>query len=188
VIAVRLWTARRAPLAALGKEIALESEKSIVLLNRAVADELGAVHQYMYFHFHLEDQGFAPLAALFKKTAVREMGHIEMLSERILFLGGDVEMAAAGAVERITDPAGMLEKAAQMEEASARDYNAAAVDCGARADSASKHLFEELVRDEEGHFDEFDRQMDHIKRFGPSYLALQSFSQPEAEKRSPEAD
>ncbi len=27
-------------------------EKSITLLNKAVADEMSAVHQYMYFHFH----------------------------------------------------------------------------------------------------------------------------------------
>jgi bacterioferritin len=26
-------------------------EKSIELLNKAVADEMSAVHQYMYFHF-----------------------------------------------------------------------------------------------------------------------------------------
>jgi len=36
-------------------------------------------------------------------------------------------------------------------------------------------FFESLVNDEEGHFDEFDKQLDNIKRFGPSYLALQSF-------------
>ena len=27
-------------------------EKSIELLNKAIADEMSAVHQYMYFHFH----------------------------------------------------------------------------------------------------------------------------------------
>ena len=30
-------------------------EKSIELLNKAVADELLAVHQYMYFHFRCDD-------------------------------------------------------------------------------------------------------------------------------------
>ena len=30
--------------------------------------------------------------------------------------------------------------------------------------------------DEEAHFDEFDKQVDNIKRFGPNYLALQSFT------------
>ena len=48
----------------------MDKQISIDLLNKAVADELQAVHQYMYFHFHLADQGFAPLAALFKRIAV----------------------------------------------------------------------------------------------------------------------
>mgnify|MGYP000609175795 CR=1 FL=1 len=63
-------------------------EKSIELLNKAVADELSATHQYMYFHFHCEDQGYELLAGLFIKTAIEEMGHIERCAERILFLEG----------------------------------------------------------------------------------------------------
>ena len=42
-------------------------------------------------------------------------------------------------------------------------------------DAVSKQIFESLVADEESHFDSFDKQLDNIKRFGPSYLALQSF-------------
>ena len=150
-------------------------EKSIELLNQSVADELAAVHQYMYFHFHLDDQGFAPLASLFKRTGIAEMGHVEALADRILFLKGDVRMAAAAPVETIIDPAEMLAKAIQMEESSARDYNAAAQVCGVNADAVSKQIFERLVGDEEGHQDEFERQLDNIRRFGLSYLALQSF-------------
>lgn len=153
----------------------MKRDHSIQLLNKAVADELLAVHQYMYFHFHLADQGLGPLAELFERSAIREMGHVETLSERILFLEGDVEMVPAGKVEKITDPAAMLAKAIQMEEQSARDYNQAALECGANADAGSKQIFERLVRDEEGHFEEFGRQLENIKRFGPSYLALQSF-------------
>jgi bacterioferritin len=165
----------------------LDKQKSISLLNKAVADELSAIHQYMYFHFHLEDQGFGPLAMLFQQTAIREMTHIELLAERILFLDGDVEMSPAAPVERIQDAVAMLAKAARMEEESARDYNAAALECGSSADSVSKQLFEQLVRDEETHFDEFDRQMDHIKRFGPSYLALQSFNRAPGPEKPPPA-
>lgn len=36
-------------------------------------------------------------------------------------------------------------------------------------------MCEAFVTAEEGHFDAFDKQVDNIKRFGPSYLALQSF-------------
>jgi bacterioferritin len=153
----------------------MDKAKSINLLNEAVADELQAVHQYMYFHFHLADQGFSPLSMLFKRIAIMEMGHVELLAERVLFLKGDVSMVPAGPIETITDPEAMLVKAMAMEEGSAQAYNAAAVACAANSDSASKQLFEKLVADEESHFDQFEKQRDNIQRFGPSYLALQSF-------------
>ena len=155
----------------------MDKEVSIDLLNKAVADELQAVHQYMYFHFHLDDQGFSPLAGLFKRIAVQEMGHVERLAERILFLKGDVTMALAGPVEQITEADKMVGRAAEMEEQSAADYNKWALTCSENADSASKQIFEGLVADEEGHYDIFDKQLDHIKRFGKNYLALQSFEE-----------
>jgi len=160
----------------------MNRESSIRLLNQAVADELQAVHQYMYFHFHLADQGFGPLSMLFKRIAIMEMGHVETLAERILFLKGDVDMALAAPVERITDAEAILAKAMQMEDESAAAYNRAALECAANADSASKQIFEKLVADEENHFDLFEKQLDNIKRFGPSYLALQSFGPGEEEK------
>lgn len=149
--------------------------QSIQLLNQAVADELQAVHQYMYFHFHLDDQGFGPLSMLFKRIAIMEMGHVEILAERILFFKGDVEMVPAGPVEKITEPEAILAKAMAMEEDGVISYNKAALECAALADSASKQLFEQLVRDEESHYDQYEKQLDNVKRFGPSYLALQSF-------------
>jgi bacterioferritin len=149
--------------------------ESIHLLNQAVADELQAVHQYMYFHFHLDDQGFKPLSRLFKMIAIQEMGHVELLAERVLFLKGDAEMVLAGPVEKITEPEAILLKAMAMEEESARFYNQAAIECGRNADVASKQIFEKLVGDEEGHFDQFEKQHNNVKRFGLSYLALQSF-------------
>jgi len=85
----------------------------------------------MYFHFR-----FAPLTVFFKRIAIMEMGHIELLAEA---------------------------------------YNSATLACSAKADSASKQMFERLVGDEESHFDQFEKQRDTIQRFGPSYLALQSF-------------
>ncbi len=153
----------------------MDKTKSIRLLNDAVGDELQAVHQYMYFHFHLDDQGFAPLAQLFKRIAIMEMGHVEQLAERVLFLKGDIEMAPAGPVEQIREPEAILIKAMAMEEDSGRAYNKAALESAANADSASKQIFERLVGDEESHFDQFEKQRDNIKRFGLSYLALQSY-------------
>ncbi|MGB2960668.1 MAG: ferritin-like domain-containing protein [Bacteroidota bacterium] len=148
--------------------------KSIDLLNKAVADELSAVHQYMYFHFHCDDQGLDLLAGLFRRTAIEEMLHVEKLAERILFLKGEVEMSVKDPVEKIHDVEQMLRRAAEMEEMSAKDYNIWANESAANADSATKQIFESLVTDEERHYDQYDTEMGNLKKFGERYLALQS--------------
>lgn len=149
-------------------------EKSIELLNKAVADELSATHQYMYFHFHCDDLGYDLLAGLFKRTGIEEMGHVERLAERILFLKGEIEMVPSMEVQKIRDVKSMLSLASKMEQDSVRDYNLWANECSANADSASKRVFEDLVDDEERHFDQYDTEMENIDKFGERYLALQS--------------
>jgi bacterioferritin len=149
-------------------------EASVKLLNGAVADELYAVHQYMYFHFHCDDQGLDLLAGLFKRTAIEEMLHIERIAERILFLRGDVEMNVSGEVKKVTDVKEMIKMAGGMEEKSIVDYNRWANECATNADSVSKKLFEDLVADEERHFDQYDTEMANLEKYGEQYLALQS--------------
>ncbi|MBN1854512.1 MAG: bacterioferritin [Pirellulales bacterium] len=149
-------------------------EKSIELLNNAVGDELTAIHQYMYFHFHCDDQGYDLLATLFRQTAIEEMLHAERLAERILFLKGEVEMQASNEVEKIHDVAQMLTKARALEESTVMDYNRWANECATHADSVSKKLFEDLVADEERHFDQYDIELENMDKFGERYLALQS--------------
>jgi len=149
-------------------------EKSIELLNRTVADELAAVHQYMYFHFRLDDMGYDLLAGLFRNTAIQEMGHVEHAAERILFLGGEVEMQTAEPTQKIHDVRKMLERAAAMEAQSVKEYNEWANTCSANADAATKRIFEDLVADEERHYDQYNTEMENLDRFGDSYLALQS--------------
>ena len=149
-------------------------EKSIELLNRTVAEELSAVHQYMYFHFHCDDQGYDLLAALFHKTAIEEMIHVEHAAERILFLGGEVEMTASEEVQKIHYVRKMLERAASMEDMSVKFYNESALECSANADSATKRIFEDLVGDEERHFDQYSTEMENLNKFGERYLVLQS--------------
>ncbi|GHT32171.1 bacterioferritin [Bacteroidia bacterium] len=149
-------------------------EKSIELLNLAVAGEMSALNQYMYFHFLLEDMGFDLLSSYFKRTAIQEMMHVERLAERILFLKGEIEMKADHAVEKIHDVEKMLEKAEAMETQTILDYNKWANECAAAADSGSKKLFEGLITEEEAHQDQFDTEIDNLKNFGEKYLTLQA--------------
>ncbi|MBK7104806.1 MAG: bacterioferritin [Ignavibacteriae bacterium] len=163
-------------------------EKSIELLNKAVADELYAIHQYMYFHFHCDDQGYDLLAGLFIKTAIEEMGHVEKCAERILFLKGDVEMKAASEVKKIHDVKEMLKLATKMEFDSAKDYNVWANECSQNADSATKQIFESLVTDEERHYDQYDTETENLEKFGQNYLALQSIERSKGRQTRPQAE
>ncbi|MBF0611942.1 MAG: bacterioferritin [Magnetococcales bacterium] len=147
-------------------------QKSIDLLKTAVTNELSAVHQYMYFHFHCDNLGLDLLSNLFRRTAIEEMMHIELLAERILFLGGDVDIVASVPVTRIQDVRQMLATARQLEESSIQEYNDAAVACG--SDSNSRKLFESLVNDEERHYRQYDDENSNIEKYGDSYLAQQS--------------
>ena len=68
----------------------------------------------------------------------------------------------------------MLDKGKEMEQNGVWAYNLWANECSARADSASKQLFEDLVADEERHYDQYDNQEEHIEKFGEQSRALQS--------------
>lgn len=161
-------------------------EQSVELLNKAVADEMTAVHQYMYFHFHCDDRGYDLLADLFRRTAIEEMIHIERLAERILFLKGEVEMTASAPVQKIHDVKGMLELGRKMEEYSAITYGKWANECAAAGDIVSKTLFESLVADEERHYDQYDVELENLDKFGDSYLALQSIERSKARAAMPQ--
>ncbi len=134
----------------------------------------------MYFHFHCDDQGYDLLAGLFRKTSIEEMRHVEMAAERILFLGGDVEMKPSQEVEKTTDVRDMLVMARKMEEESVHEYNEWANLASQNGDAATRKIFEDLVADEERHFDQYDTEIDNLDRFGENYLVLQSIERSKA--------
>lgn len=154
----------------------INREKSIELLNLAVAEEMTAVNQYMYFHILLEDMGYDYLAAYFKRTSIKEMIHVEKFAERILYLKGELELRASKRVEKIHDVKAMLDLANQMELDAIANYNEWAKICAAESDSASKKLFESIILEEEEHQDQFDTEIDNMAKFGDHYLALQSIA------------
>ena len=149
-------------------------KKSIPLLNQALQEEVRALQQYMYFHFHCDDRGFDLLSSLFRQIAIQEMIHAEKFAERILFLKGEVELKASKDVEKVTDVAEMLKMSTALEEEAVTLYNKFAQECAKNGDSVTKKLFEDIILEEEGHFDQFDTESDNLESFGDKYLALQS--------------
>ena len=155
----------------------MKREESIKLLNKAVAEELSAVNQYMYFHFHCDDQGYELLAKLFKRIAIVEMIHVEEFAERILFLEGEVEMVYARPTKKMRDVKEMVKYASELETDTIEKYNEWAKECAKNSDAVSKTLFESIIAVEENHYDDFDQEEDNLEKFGDSYLALQAIEQ-----------
>ena len=150
------------------------NEKSCELLNKAIAEELTALHQYMYFHFRLEDAGYKPLADYFHRISIVEMRHVETLAERIMFLKGDPVVRMSKAVKQIHDVKEMLVYAAELERQTVEDYNAFAKEAAQLGDAATKKMFEDLVAVEENHQDMFETERDNLIELGETFLALQA--------------
>lgn len=51
--------------------------------------ELNAINQYLYHHFRFRHRGLKDIAKLEEALAIVEMGHMEILADLILQLGGD---------------------------------------------------------------------------------------------------
>lgn len=151
-------------------------ERSVELLNNALAEENTASLQYMYFHFICEDRGYRPLAQYFKKTAIQEMKHAEEFAERILFLEGEVKMVLAKGVKHITDVTGMLDYSRELEKATIEDYNAWSRETSELGDAGTHKLFQDILVQEEDHMDQFRLEMENSQEFGKEYLALQVVS------------
>ena len=147
------------------------SQKVIDLLNKGRARELTAISQYMSQHYELEDTDFGKLASKFKEIAITEMKHAEKLAERILFLHGEPTSKPDALAKKGQQIPQMLTTNMALEAAAMKMYNEAAMICAAEKDQISKELFEDLLKDEEDHFNYFENTKDHVDKLGAAYLA-----------------
>jgi bacterioferritin len=147
------------------------SQKVIDLLNKGRSRELTAITQYMAQHYELEDTDFGKLASKFKEIAITEMKHAEKLAERILFLNGEPTSKPDALPKKGQKVSEMLNTNMALEAGAMKMYNEAAMVCAAEKDQISKELFEELLKDEEDHFNYFENVKDHIDKLGTAYLA-----------------
>jgi len=147
------------------------NQKVIDLLNEARSRELTAISQYMAQHYELEDSDFGKLASKFKEIAITEMKHAEKLAERILFLKGEPTSKPDSVAKKGQPIPEMLTTNIGLEAQAIKMYNDASVVCASEKDQISKELFEELLKDEEDHFNYFENIKDHVDKLGASYLA-----------------
>ena len=147
---------------------------SIDLLNDAVGKEIATSLQYMYFHTHFEDDRYQYLSKIMREMSIAEMRHIEEVSDRILFLQGDVDMNASFRTRQVTDVKEMLRMAMQLEQSTIDSYNEASRIASENKDAVTHKMFQDIIVEEEQHLDTFRTELQNLIDYGEEYLALQS--------------
>lgn len=143
-------------------------------LQRALTMELTAVHQYL-LHAHIAaDWGLGKLADKLREEMHEELGHADVLAERIVFLDGEPDMQSVDSVARAQTIKDMFECDLKDEYEARAYYTKAASVAQNAGDLVTRDLFTKLVHDEEGHIDWIETQLGLIDRLGEStYLQMQ---------------
>jgi bacterioferritin len=148
--------------------------KLLQALNGLLADELGAINQYMVHAEMVENWGYMKLGKMLQARAVTEMKHAEKLIGRILFLEGTPVVSKLSDIHIGADVPKQFNNDLDAEMGAVKSYNAAIKLAQEVADNATKELLDAILKDEDAHVDEIEAQQDQIKQMGlPQYLSLQ---------------
>lgn len=145
--------------------------KVIDYLNDALRHELTAVNQYWLHYRLLENWGYQALAKKWRSESIEEMGHADRLIARIIFLDGFPNMQTLESLHIGQTVKDVIDRDLQAELTARALYEQAATHCHAVKDYATRTLFEELIRDEEGHIDYLETQLELIARLGAELYA-----------------
>lgn len=150
------------------------NESVIEHLNVRLAEELTAINQYFVHAEMCENWGFERLHAMIRKRSIDEMKHAEKLIARILFLEGKPNVSNLNKIHIGAEVGKMHLNDQQAEEAAIKGYNESIRHCVEVGDNGTRELLDSILREEEGHIDLIESQLDQIKLMGvQNYLVEQ---------------
>ena len=150
-------------------------------LNEALFLELGAVNQY-WVHFRmLDDWGYTKLAKKERAESIEEMHHADKLVVRIIFLEGFPNLQHVAPLMIGQNVKEVLESDLKGEHLARDLYMKGREQSRKHENYVSTQLFEELLKDEEGHIDFLETQLDLLDKIGAqNYGQLQADSADES--------
>ena len=148
------------------------SPRVVELLNNALTFELTVTNTYFLHARMLDNWGFNRLGKVFYDLSIEEMRDADSLINRILMFDGHPNVQKLNPISVGETAEEMLTLALDSEKAAVAQFNASAKECHELGDHGTAAVFEEMVRDEEGHADWFEGQLDAITLVGvQNYLA-----------------
>ena len=156
--------------------------KVIDYLNQSLRHELTAVNQY-WLHFRLlEDWGYTKLAKKERAESIEEMHHADRIVARIIFLEGHPNLQTVAPLRIGQNVKEVLESDLAGEYEARTSYRKSREICQKLGDYVTMQLFEDLLKDEEGHIDFLETQLGLLADIGDGkYGQLNADSADEAE-------
>jgi bacterioferritin len=142
------------------------SARVIERLNEALFLELGAVNQYWLHYRLLEDWGYGKMAKKEREESIEEMHHADRIVGRIIFLEGHPNMQTLAPLRIGQNIREVLEADLAGEYKAVESYSKSRVICHEEGDYVTMKIFEELLRDEEGHVDFLETQIALLDKIG----------------------
>src|SRR5581483_5748252 len=149
------------------RSTAMKGDPGVIdYLNKGLRHELTAINQYWLHYRLLGNWGYKALAKQWRKESIEEMQHADKIVDRIIFLDGFPNMQVLDPLRIGQNVKEIIECDLAAEHSARNLYQEAATYCHGVKDYVSRDLFEKLMKDEEGHIDFLETQLDLIKRIG----------------------
>jgi bacterioferritin len=141
-------------------------------LNRLLANEQSAFSQYLLHSQLLKNWGIEKLAKTEREEAMEEVGHAEILLERILYLEGTPKMEGGEPAQASVDVRELLRRDLDLEVGGIADLREGIATAERTGDSVSRELMVKILTDEEHHEDHLITQLELIEKIGlENYIA-----------------
>lgn len=158
------------------------NKEIIEILNESLKLELGAVNQYWLHYRLLDNWGYTKLAKKERAESLEEMVHADRIIDRIIYLEGFPNLQQVAPLMIGENIKEVLESDMKGEKIAIETYTRGREICRKHADYVTMGLYEDLLKDEEGHVDFLETQLDLLERIGvENYGLLQSAAANEAD-------
>jgi len=136
----------------------MEKKELIDALNRDLANEFGAIIQYLAYAAKATGPYRPQLVNFFMAEVPDETMHAQFLSNKIVALGGEPTLEASK-VAAASNNREMLERILEAEKAAMEGYIERAEQAEEFGDKGLQVQLEDMVRDESGHYEETERML-----------------------------